>query len=72
MVSKFNTKKCGPHRAKFMIESVQELRKNLQSLNWDLLVFHKRPEEAIHDIIKERFDISRDKGPQICKTFILF
>ena len=55
-----------------MIESVSELRKNLSTLDWDLLVFNEKPEQAIFDLIKARFDLSRDNGPKIAKTFILF
>ena len=55
-----------------MIESVSDLRKNLASLEWDLLVFNEKPEDAIFNLIKSRFDLSRDNGPKISKTFILF
>ena len=71
-VPKYNTKKCGTHRAKFMIESVSDLRKNLASLDWDLLVFNEKPEDAISNLIQARFNLSRDNGPRIAKTFILF
>ena len=49
--------KTGKFRAKFLIESVQNLQKNLEELNIPLLILQKRPEEAIASIISEH-DIS--------------
>ena len=71
-VTKYDSKKCGTHRAKFMIESVSDLRKNLASLEWDLLVYSEKPEVDKFNLIKSRYDLSRDNGPRIAKTFILF
>ena len=45
--------KTGKFRAKFLIESVQNLQKNLNELNIPLLVFQKRPEDAISSIISD-------------------
>ncbi|WP_426092623.1 DASH family cryptochrome [Flavobacterium sp. DSR3-2] len=37
-------------RAKFLIESVKELKQNLEKLNIPLLVYHQKPEDAIKEI----------------------
>ena len=42
--TKYGFKKTEKFRAKFLIETVKNLRKNLQNYNITLLVFHKRPE----------------------------
>ncbi len=46
-------KKTGQFRTKFNIESVQELKRNLEKLNIALLVYHQNPEDIIPNIITE-------------------
>eukprot|EP00980_Cylindrotheca_fusiformis_P012627 scaffold3084_cov144-Cylindrotheca_fusiformis.AAC.75 len=43
--SDFGSMKCGPKRAKFVLESVKDLRKSLQRQGSELLVASARPEE---------------------------
>ena len=50
-MSKYGFKKTEKFRAKFNIESVKELKQNLNKLNISLLVFHKKPEEIIPEIV---------------------
>lgn len=46
--------KTGKFRAQFLIESIQELRKNLkEQLNVSLLVYRDKPENVIPDLIAE-------------------
>lgn len=45
--------KTGKFRAKFLIETIQQLRKNLKDLNIDLLVYQKKPEEVIPEIVEQ-------------------
>ncbi|MGB3775091.1 MAG: DASH family cryptochrome, partial [Leeuwenhoekiella sp.] len=54
---KFGFKRTEKYRAKFLIESVQNLQENLKELNISLLVFYKKPEDVIPDLI-EKHDIS--------------
>ncbi len=51
-----NFKKTEKFRTKFNIESVRELKNNLEKLNISLLVYHQNPENVIPNIISE-FDI---------------
>ncbi|MCB0400412.1 MAG: DASH family cryptochrome, partial [Winogradskyella sp.] len=53
-VDTFGFKKTEKFRAKFLIESVKNLKSQLSDLNIELLVYHKLPETAI---------------PEICKTY---
>lgn len=53
-IDKFGFKKTEKFRAKFLIESVQDLKNQLNQLNIDLLVFHQQPEEVI---------------PKLCETY---
>jgi deoxyribodipyrimidine photo-lyase len=48
----FGFKKTEKYRAQFLIETVSELKENLSKLNIDLLVFHKKPETILPEIIK--------------------
>ncbi|NHF61269.1 DASH family cryptochrome [Flavobacteriaceae bacterium TP-CH-4] len=49
----FGFKKTEKYRAKFLIESVSELRKNLEALNITLLVYSENPEIVIPNLIEE-------------------
>ncbi len=51
--TKYGFKKTEKFRAKFLIETVEELRKQLQKLNITLLVFHEKPEVIFPEMIKE-------------------
>ena len=53
----FGFEKTGAFRAKFLIESVANLRKNLRSLNSDLIVRFGKPEIIIPELIQE-YEIS--------------
>ena len=46
----FNFPKTGSHRAKFLIESVQDLRDNFRKYQTDLIVHNSSPVEAIRNI----------------------
>jgi deoxyribodipyrimidine photo-lyase len=48
--SSFRFKKTGKYRAKFLIETVEDLKQNLQNLNITLLVFQDQPEKMISSI----------------------
>ena len=48
-----NFKKTEKFRTKFNIESVKELKSNLEKLNISLLVYHQEPENIISEIIAE-------------------
>ena len=43
----------GPHRAKFLHESVVNLRENLRKLNSDLVTEHSRPVDSIRRIFEK-------------------
>lgn len=51
--TRFGFKKTGKYRAKFLIETIHNLKKNLKRLNIELLVYHERPEIAIPEITKD-------------------
>jgi len=72
-----SSRKCGVHRAQFMIDSVQNLRLNLSEIIGanSLLIFHSKPEICIPDFIIKQHDFRKMNevdNPRICKTFILF
>jgi deoxyribodipyrimidine photo-lyase len=52
-IGDFGFKKTEKFRAKFLIETVEDLKKNLKSLNIELLVHHKIPELIIPELIKK-------------------
>ena len=49
----FGSLKCGPKRAKFVIESVDDLRKSLEKRGSKLLVSNERPERFFSEILNE-------------------
>lgn len=51
--TKYGFKKTEKYRAQFLIESVNNLKENLAKLNISLLVFHKKPEVAIKDLVSK-------------------
>lgn len=54
--TKYGFRKTEKFRAQFLIESFQNLKTKLKKLNITLVIFHKKPEDAI-DFIKEKFQI---------------
>ncbi len=56
-VGKFGFKKTGKFRAKFLLESLQELRDNLKKLNISLLVSRHKPASKFAELA-ERFKIT--------------
>ncbi|WP_299901795.1 DASH family cryptochrome [uncultured Aquimarina sp.] len=52
-VGQFGFKKSGKYRAKFLIESVNDLRENLLKKNISLLVYTKKPEDVIPNLIED-------------------
>ncbi|PQV50313.1 deoxyribodipyrimidine photo-lyase (single-stranded DNA-specific) [Jejuia pallidilutea] len=52
-IGDFGFKKTEKFRAKFLIETVEDLKKNLKSLNIELLVHHEKPELIIPELIKK-------------------
>eukprot|EP00546_Thalassionema_frauenfeldii_P002476 CAMPEP_0178935750 /NCGR_PEP_ID=MMETSP0786-20121207/24732_1 /TAXON_ID=186022 /ORGANISM="Thalassionema frauenfeldii, Strain CCMP 1798" /LENGTH=439 /DNA_ID=CAMNT_0020613959 /DNA_START=159 /DNA_END=1478 /DNA_ORIENTATION=+ len=62
--SGFGNSKCGPKRAKFILESVADLRKQLESKGSGLIVAYGKPENVIFDILAN-VDVNRDKIPAV-------
>ncbi|WP_108247186.1 DASH family cryptochrome [Muricauda brasiliensis] len=56
-IGPFGFKKTECFRAKFLLESVHQLQKNLEKLNITLLVFHEKPEDKIPELV-EQFNIN--------------
>merc|ERR1719223_840152 len=55
----FGTKKCGFNRTRFILESVANLRKNLQAVGSDLIVSHEPVESFIPKLVpKHRKDLA--------------
>ena len=46
----FNFPKTGNHRVRFILESVQDLRVNLQNKGSNLMIAHGKPEDVITQI----------------------
>jgi len=51
--TKFGFRKTGCYRAKFLIESISQLKKNLERINIILLVYLGKPEDQIPFLVKE-------------------
>ena len=47
---KFGIQKTAKYRAKFLIETVTDLKKNLEDLNITLLTYFESPEDKLHEI----------------------
>lgn len=56
-VTEYGFKKTGNFRARFLIESIHELKKNLEKLNINLMIFEAEPEEKIPELVS-KFEIS--------------
>lgn len=66
--TRFQTAKTGLTRARFLIESIDSLRKAFQNFRGDILLIQGRPEDHMLDLV-ERFEISevyhhREVGPE--------
>lgn len=61
--SEFGSLKCGPRRAKFVLDSIADLRASLEKKGCKLLVAYDRPEEFIGKLTKEMKD---------CRTKIVY
>lgn len=59
--SEFGSLKCGPRRAQFVLESVADLRTNLERRGSGLVVAHGRPEDVIQALL-QRIDPEPAKG----------
>ena len=55
--TKYGFKKTEKFRAKFLIESIQELKNNLAQKNITLLVYFGEPENVIEKIVK-KYEVS--------------
>jgi deoxyribodipyrimidine photo-lyase len=55
--SQFGFKKTDKFRTQFLIETIQDLKANLKSLNIELFIFIEKPEIVIQQLIKE-YDIN--------------
>jgi len=55
-LNSFGFKKTERFRAKFLLETVHQLQKNLEELNITLLVYHEKPEDRIQELV-EQFNI---------------
>ena len=56
-LNSFGFKKTERFRAKFLLETVHQLQKNLEELNITLLVYHEKPEDRIPELV-EQFNIN--------------
>lgn len=52
-ISAFGFKKTEKFRAKFLIETIEDLKKNLHDLNIELFVYHNKPKHAIPKLVKQ-------------------
>jgi deoxyribodipyrimidine photo-lyase len=49
--TKYGTRKCGAVRARFMLETVSDLRKSFQAIGSNLLVTNSKPEEYLPTLL---------------------
>ena len=49
-ISRFGFKRIGIHRAKFILESVADLRHSLRDLGTDLIIRYGKPEEVLYEM----------------------
>lgn len=50
-LSNFGFKKTEKYRAKFLIDTIKDLKANLKTLNIELFVYHKKPEHVIKTLV---------------------
>ena len=53
LTDKFGFKKTERFRAKFLLETVQQLHENLKALNITLYVYQEKPEDVIPDLVRQ-------------------
>ncbi len=51
--SKYGFPRVGPHRIRFLLETIENLRKNLQDRNSDLITRMGKPEEILPELVRE-------------------
>ena len=51
-VDRFGFKKTEKYRAKFLIESLFDLKENLKKYNIELLVYHRHPEDVVPELVE--------------------
>lgn len=56
-IGEFGFRKTEKYRAKFLLETVTELKQNLENHNISLLVYHQKPEKALAEIV-EKYSIT--------------
>ena len=59
--------KCGPKRAQFVLESVADLRSNLEARGSGLLVAHGKPEEVLDKLYEQLGEVATTTGKVICE-----
>lgn len=59
--------KCGPKRAQFVLESVADLRANLERKGSGLLVAHAKPEDFLGDLFEKVGEPALTNGKVICQ-----
>lgn len=59
--------KCGPKRAQFVLESVADLRANLEKKGSGLLVAHAKPEDFLDQLFEKVGDPALENGKVICQ-----
>src|SRR6056297_2807040 len=52
-INPFGFKKMERFRAKFLLETVHQLKKNLEQLNITLLIYQYKPEDIIPELVKQ-------------------
>ena len=52
-MTKYGFKKTEKYRAKFLIDTITDLKQSLSKLNINLLTFYKKPESVIHRLVDE-------------------
>ncbi len=52
-VGKFGFRKIDKYRAKFLLETVTELKENLNKLNITLHVYHEKPQEMVTNLVNQ-------------------
>ena len=52
-ISEFGFRKTNRYRAKFLLETVSELKENLDKLNITLHVYHQKPEEVVLNLVNK-------------------
>lgn len=56
-MGRFGFRKTEKYRAKFLLETVTELKQNLEKLNISLLIYHQAPEEIVAELV-DKYTVS--------------